>query len=428
MQQFKITPSTVSGIISVPPSKSHTLRAILFASMSKGMSTIRGPLLSADAVKMMHACRLLGATISEHDSHITVRGIDGRIDYVEDVIDAGNSGIVLRFVSALLSLSPHYSVITGDRSIRHQRGMKPLLGALQQLGAVAISTKDDGFAPIIIRGPLKAGTATLLGTDSQHVSALLIAASFVEGTTDIYVIDPGEKPWIMLTLFWLDMMGIRYENHAYVHFRVFGKSSIVGFEYTVPGDISSAAFPLAAAIITNAPLTLRNIDMGDPQGDKQLIYTLQQMGANIYIEKESKTVHVASGSNMQGMDIDINTFIDALPILAVIACFCKGSTRITNAAIARGKESDRLHAITTELRKMDAVIEELPDGLIISPSKLKGADMHSHHDHRIAMALMCAALGAKGISHIDHAECVAKTYPDVAKAFQSLGGNLEVLE
>lgn len=427
MSDYRVSKSNVNGRTSVPASKSHTLRAILFAALGDGKSVIRQYLPSPDAEAMIQACRLLGAKINSSPESLEIIGLNGQISIVDDVINAGNSGLVLRFISAISALSPNYAVITGDDSIRHQRPIRPLLEALSQLGALAISTKNDGFAPVVVRGPLRAGSATVEGQDSQPVSALLVASAFVEGITELHVENPGEKPWILLTLNWLDRLGIRYENHDFKHYRIFGKASYPGFDYTVPGDLSSAAFPIAAALITQSELTIENIDMNDLQGDKELIYVLQKMGAHIEIDGSSKTLTVKKGGRLKGGEVDINAFIDAVPILAAISCFAEGRTLITNAAVAREKESDRLHAITIELQKMGAQITELPDGLVIEHSSLRGAHVFSHHDHRIAMSLAVAGLGAEGETFIENTDCVAKTFPGFAQTFQKLGSRIELI-
>ena len=189
---------------------------------------------------------LVGTNIEVSDS-LVIEGLNGVIDRAEDVIHAGNSGLVLRFCCAIGALSKHPVVITGDHSIRHQRPMQPLLSALSQLGVSARSMRGDGFAPVIIEGPLRPGKASVYGEDSQPVSSLLMASAFAEGETELLIENPGEKPWVSLTLDWFDRLGIRYENHGFTHYRV-GSSRYDGFEYTVPGDFSSAAFPLAAAL------------------------------------------------------------------------------------------------------------------------------------------------------------------------------------
>jgi 3-phosphoshikimate 1-carboxyvinyltransferase len=313
-----------------------------------------------------------------------------------------------------------------DHSIRHQRPIIPLLEGLGQLGAACTTTRGDGFAPVIIRGPLHSGTVTMEGQDSQPISALLIAAAFLEGITHVKVKNPGETPWILLTLDWFDRLGIRYENHNFTEYKVFGKTDYKGFHYTVPGDFSTAAFPIAAALVTDSELVLNNVDMDDSQGDKDLIYLLKKMGAKIDIDSVSKSLTVKKGGRLQGIEVDINAFIDAVPVLAAIACYADGETKITNAANARHKECDRLRAITLELQKMGGKVTELLDGLVITPAKLNGTTVFSHHDHRLAMSLMVAGLGATGETQITHTECVAKTFPDIAERFQALGAQIGI--
>ena len=177
MVEYRIRKSQLKGAIVVPSSKSQTLRAILFASMAKGKSSIHKYLHSPDTDAMIEACRLFGAKIEVYPSSLNIEGLDGQISHAEDIINAGNSGIVLRFCTALGALASRPVVITGDYSIRHQRPMKELLSGLNQLGVSATSMRGDGYAPVIIQGPLKQGHAVIQGSDSQPVSALLIAAA-----------------------------------------------------------------------------------------------------------------------------------------------------------------------------------------------------------------------------------------------------------
>jgi 3-phosphoshikimate 1-carboxyvinyltransferase len=426
MTKFLVRPSTVQGTVIIPPSKSHTLRAILFASMANGYSEIRNFLHSPDATAMIEAMRLFGASIEITADFLKIRGLDGKLTSAENVIDSGNSGQVLRFVGALAALSPSYTILTGDHSIRHNRPVKPLLEALSQLGALAASSRLDGYAPIIIKGPMQPGCTQLPGEDSQPVSGMLIATSFLPGETTIEVTNPGEKPWIDLTLFWLRKFGIEISHQNYFRYRVPGYARIDSFSLSIPGDFSSAAFPIAAALITHSELTLTNIDMHDCQGDKKFIEVLQQMGAKIDMDDKKKTLTVRKNSGLKGQRIDVNDFIDATPILSVIGCFAEGTTEITNASIARKKESDRLHAMATELKKMGATIEEKPDGLIISRSYLHGACVSSWYDHRIAMSLAIAGLGASDETLIEGVECVAKTYPSFAHDFREIKAAIEV--
>jgi 3-phosphoshikimate 1-carboxyvinyltransferase len=226
----------------------------------------------------------------------------------------------------------------------------------------------------------------------------------------------------------LKKLGIHVTHQDYASYSVPGNASIEGFSVTIPGDLSSAAFPIASALITHSELKLTNIDMHDCQGDKKLIEILQKMGAKIDIDDAKKTLYVHKGSKLQGMRIDVNDFIDATPILSVIGCDAEGTTEIVNASIARKKESDRLHAMATELKKMGAQIEEKPDGLVISHSMLKGAELSSWRDHRVAMSLCIAALGANGETRVEGAECVSKTYPAFVHDFRAIGAAIEAVQ
>jgi len=424
MARFTIQPSRLKGTIAVPPSKSHSLRAILFAAMASGKSRLHRLLPSPDATAMIGAVKMLGASIENQGDSLLVQGTNGKIHTPDDVIQCGNSGQVLRFAGALAALQERYAILTGDHSIRHLPPMNPLLEALPQLGAAALPARLDGYAPILIRGPLKNQSATLSGEDSQPVSGLLMASAFAPHSTRLTVINPGEKPWIGLTLYWFDKLGIPYQNNNYERYEVQGCASIEPFDLTIPGDFSSAAFPVAAALVTHSHLSITGLDPQDPQGDKKLLDALIQMGAKI--EWEDNILHVHPGSELQGKEIDVNDFIDAVPILATLACFAKGETRIINAAIARKKECDRLQCITRELRKMGAKIEELPDALIIEGSPLHGANLETYHDHRMVLALAVAALAAKGESSIAGVECAVKSYPGFQKDFCAIGANIDL--
>ena len=424
MADFRIEPSCLKGDVIVPPSKSHTMRAILFAALSEGISRIEQFLDSPDTQAMIDAVRLLGAEVDRESAILHIHGCAGKPRIAGDVIHCGNSGQVLRFIGALSGLIPQYTILTGDASIRHNRPVKPLLDAMQQLGAFAASSRGDGHAPILIKGPFSNREATLDGQDSQPVSGLLIASAFAPHPIELHVINPGEKPWIDLTLHWFDKLGISYDVKDYTYYRMQGGAQTMGFDFTVPGDFSTAAFPIAAALLTDSELTLHNIDGDDVQGDKAIIPVLELMGARFISDKAKQTLRMEKGTPLNGMRIDVNDLIDALPILAVIGCFAAGRTEIVNAAIARKKESDRIVCMAHELKKMGAHIEERPDGLVIHQSKLHGAELDAHRDHRIAMSLSVAALAADGPSIIHGVECIDKTYPHFYRDFEGLGAKI----
>ena len=419
-QCTKISSSTLKGEIYIPPSKSQTMRALVFALMSPSLSIIHNPLSSPDILAMVEAMRLLGARVDCYPNRMEVHG---GLKPAEDVINCGNSGLVLRFIGALSSLLPTYTVLTGDSSIRHRRPALPLIEGINQLGGFAASSRGDGHAPIIVRGTLKGGVASISGEDSQPVSGLLIASSVVQGATEIFVQNPGELPWVNLTLKWLDWFKIPYENRNFEHYRLKGGAQIPGFEYTVPGDWSSALYPIAAALMTGSEITLHGIDFTDAQGDKEVVTLLQEMGAHITMQGRSLTVH--RGGELKGTRIDIGKFIDAITLLPVLACIASGKTEIYNGAIARSKESDRIHAIVTQLQKMGAKIVETIDGMIIEPSELHGAQVTCFEDHRMGLALSVAACAAQGATEIVGTHVVGKSFPNYFESMRQLGVQIE---
>ena len=421
MSRVQVRPSRLQGTLRAPPSKSQTLRAILYGALGNGRSTILCPLESPDAESMVRAIQVLGASVQRSSDRIEIVGTNGAINLQGDQIDAGNSGIVLRFCSALAALASSPVRITADESVCKNRPMGDLLEGLKQLG-VRVECADQ-FAPVVVQGPIQPGRAVIEGSDSQPVSALIIAAAFAAGPVEIVVCKPGERPWVDVTLHWLDRLGIPYARRGYGWYRIEGRGQgPQGFEYTVPGDFSSAAFPLGAALVTDSELSITNLDFNDAQGDKQLLSVLQKMGANLEIS--SNAVHVRRGARLSGIDIDVNNIIDAVPILSVLGCFAQGQTRLYNCAVAKNKECDRLYCGAEELRRMGAETADGDDGIVVKQSPLHGACVYSHNDHRLAMSLVVAGLGATGITTVGPFGCVAKTFPTFLQDFQAIGADL----
>ncbi|MGL4348360.1 MAG: 3-phosphoshikimate 1-carboxyvinyltransferase [Chlamydiales bacterium] len=426
MKKLLINPSILNGNITVPPSKSHTLRAIIFGMMGRGTSVIVNYLHSPDTEAMISAARQFHTRIKKHCNYLMIEGNDGNLPIAENIIDSGNSGLVFRLIGAIAGLSNGHTIITGDYSIRNSRPIRPLIDGLRQLRVLAYATQAHGGAPIIIKGPPVSGTIHVCGEDSQPVSALLIAAAFIEGITDIFVKNPGERPWIDMTLYWLQKLKIPYLRTGYSHYKIRGKISYPGFHINIPGDFSSAAYPLVAALITGSEITLYNVDFSDVQGDKEVVTILQRMGANL--ELRNNSIRVKKTSFLQGMDIHVNDCIDAITILAVVGCFAKGTTRLMNGSIAKHKESNRISTMTKELRKMGAIIWETDDGMIIESSNLQGSsELYGHKDHRVILSLAVAALGAAGSSIIHEIDPIKKTYSSFVQDLQNLGADLRIL-
>lgn len=408
------------------PSKSHTLRALAFALMGSGVSYVHNYLPSPDTDAMLRAIELLGAQIEQRPNLLKIQGTGGHLYPPADVIHAGNSGQVLRFIGALSALSPHYTVFTGDHSIRSNRPISPLLDAITQMGATAVATRNNGFAPFIVKGNLQPGCAQFAGRDSQPVSAMLMACSFLQGPSQFTISTPGETPWIDVTLDWLKRLGTNVHHSNYTKYSLPGGLRYRDFSRTIPGDFSSASYPLAAAILHKRALHIEGLDRHDSQGDKALLSLLTAMGAKLEWTTQNVLSVPSQRASLQGVAIDVDPLIDALPLLAVLGCYAEGDTHLFNAASARHKESDRLACVTKELRKMGGSIEENASALTISPQILRGAQLESYHDHRIAMALTVAALGATSPSFIVNTACIEKSYPHFVSDMQKMGFCVEV--
>ena len=407
-----ITPAEIyHHRLRMPSSKSHTIRALLFASLAEGQSCIRYPLASPDIDAMLLACESIGATVIKQVDALVIDGTQGKINLKHERIDAGNSGQVARFMSAIAACGDEYFVMDGDESIRTNRPMTPLLEALSQRGVRLTMLGSPYRPPIGMTGPLSSGVVNMDGQDSQPVSAMLMAAALLDGTTEINVINPGEAPWIALTLSWLRRCGIEYKQDGDTQYRVKGRPAWPAFDYDVASDYSALAFFAALAVIAQTPLTFEGFDPEDVQGDKIVLNWLQSMGARIDWEQGDLTV--MPDEILRGGDFDMSLSIDSVPMMAVLGCFSSGPVHLYNAAIARKKECDRLAVMTTELKKMGAKIELTEDSMTIMPSKLKGSDaLDGHCDHRVVMALSVAALHAEGSSVIDGTEWVKKSFPD----------------
>ena len=421
---MRVQPSSLAGEMTMVPSKSQTLRAILFAGLARGESRIQRPLCSPDTTAMITAVQALGAQVKQVGADLVVQGVAGVLQPPVAPIDAGNSGLVLRLLAGVLANLTQPVVITGDVSIRSRRPVLPLLSGLSQWGVMARAVYGNDHAPIEVRGPLIGDrAATVAGADSQPISGLLIGSALAPGVQRLTVTAPGERPWIDLTLAWLARLGVRVQRDGYTHFVVPEQSVWSGFDYTVPGDWSSAAFPLVAALLTQSSVELTGL-WPDEQGDQQLLAVLRSMGAKLTYDAEAGSLCVLPSGQLQGRCIDINSMIDALPILAVVGCFARGKTVLTGAAVARLKESDRIQTMCAALRKMGAVCGETADGLWVQESQLHWAQCDSANDHRIALALACAGLAAAGV-HITQADCIAKTFADFVPLMQQMGAQVE---
>ncbi len=415
------------GTVKVPPNKSHSFRALIMAALAEGTSKIIAPAASNDWMRGIEALETFGAQITpKANSAWEILGTGGELKTPDDVIDCGNSGIILRFFMGLAACCEGYTVLTGDHSIRHIRLCQPLIDALKDLGAWAVSTKGDGHAPIVVRGRLKGGRAEIDGMDSQPVSSLLIAASLADAPSDLIVRRPGEKPWVGVTLDWLARCGVEYSNDNFEHYRIRGRSRWGAFEAKVPLDWSAALYPIAAAVVTeDSEVRIHGMDFADSQGDKAVVDVLRDMGADIEVADD---VIAARSSKLAGREIDCNDFIDQFMLLAVVATRAEGETVLANAEVCRHKECDRISEMCKALTEMGAEVEERDDGLVIRGGPLRGARLDSRWDHRMAMTLAVAGLVADGTTVISGVECVKKTFPAFVAEMQAIGCDMRAMK
>ncbi|MDF2988303.1 MAG: 3-phosphoshikimate 1-carboxyvinyltransferase [Eubacterium sp.] len=421
---LKVLPSEVSGKVYIPGSKSHTIRSMFFSGLADGKSVIKNPLMSSDSVSAVNLCKAFGAAYELEGNCYTVNGIGGNPQVPENVIDVGNSGTSLRLGLMTAALVSGYTVFTGDYQIR-RRQIGPLVKAINNLGGEAYTTRGNESAPVVVKGRAKGGFTTLDAVTSQYLSSILLNAPLLENDTHIEVTRLNEVPYVEITLWWLDKFGIKYKHNNMKEFFIPGGQKYSQFECTIPGDFSSATFFMVLAAISGQEFELTNLDITDPQGDKLVLSILEDMGAKVTYNSDSIIV---KGQKLTGRTIDMNSIPDALPAMAVAGCFAQGETRLVNVPQARLKETDRINVMCRELTKMGADIEELPDGLIIRESSLKGCRVSGHDDHRVVMSLAIAGLNAKGETEIDTAEAMNITFPNFVECLTNCGGTLSVCE
>lgn len=456
---YTIHPSPISGSVRIPASKSHTIRALLIAAFASGTSTILAPLLSEDTRSCLTACRSLGAVIDDTDDTCwSVQGIgaassDHPANSLPMVIDTGNSGTTLYLLAGMAAAAGQAVILTGDAQIRN-RPSRALTDALASLGAQihygeALDSelkalgappvepaRAPGCPPFLIRGPLTGGRTSIESTTSQYLSSLLLAAplsSLSSGETHIDVPLLNERPYIDMTLAWLERAGISYTRQGYDHFTVPAGQTYHPMTCEIPGDFSSASFFFCTAAIAGGTITVTGLDRYDHQGDKEVLTCLERMGCSILWDAAGRSVTVSgpsAGAALRGCDLDLNAIPDALPILAVTACYADGTTRLLNVPQARIKETDRIAVMAHELARIGGDIEELPDGLIIRGGSaadhgrkgLLGGAVDGHSDHRVIMALSIAGLGAAGPVEVHGAEAVNITFPTFFPLLGSICG------
>jgi 3-phosphoshikimate 1-carboxyvinyltransferase len=412
------------GEIVPPPDKSISHRAVICASIAKGRSLVRNFLRAEDTLSTVSAFRTLGVRIEERGDELTIlgNGIHG-LREPDNVIDCRNSGTTMRLLLGILSGNPFVSFLSGDDSLR-RRPMRRVIIPMQEMGAHIIGRNGDRYPPIGVRGgTLKPIAYTMPVASAQVKSAILLAGLYAEGETEVIEPVPSrDHTERMLPAFGA---GIVVEG---LRIRSKGDSELHGIGTTVPGDFSSAAFFLVAALLVeDAEVIMKEVGINGTRTG--LLKILKKMGADVNIgnlhEVSGEPVadlHCRSGTLLKAALVgkeEVPLFIDEFPILCVASTQAEGVTTISGAGELRVKESDRIRAMTTELRKLGASVEEYPDGISIEgKTTLRGCEIESHGDHRIAMALSVAAIIAEGTTVLKNPSCVDISYPGF---FETLG-------
>jgi 3-phosphoshikimate 1-carboxyvinyltransferase len=412
-----------------PPSKSYTHRAVILASLATGESIIEEPLLSDDTIYTIDACRVLGADIELKGNRLKITGTGGRIKVAHNRqnIFAGNSGSTIRMIAPLAALSQTKIILDGDSRLR-QRPIGDLISALESLGISVRSLGTNGYPPIEIQGEnFKQAEVTIQGAvSSQHISALLMIASYTKENLSIKVADElRSRPYLDITLDIMRAFGVEAANKGYKQFLVKGGQKYKGRRYRIEGDYSSAAYFLAAGAIGGGPVTVKNLNNNSVQGDRYFLNILEQMGCSVESQKEQVTI--SRKKELNGVTIDLGDYPDLVQTVAVVAAYASGKTEINNIGHLRFKESDRLKTTAAELANMGIKADVSDDAMVIYGGKPKGAEIEAHNDHRLAMSLAIAALFAEGDSIINGAEAVTKSYPKFFADLANLRAKIEEL-
>jgi len=415
----KIEPHKINRCqVTVPGSKSYTHRMLIAAALSDGMCTLKNPLVSEDTRFTIEALRQMDIQIDFHNDNVRIYGKGGRLGAGMAPIHLGNSGTSMRLLSAVAALGNGAYTLTGTARMQ-ERPIKDLLDALQQIGVKARSLNDSGCPPIEITGATirKDQVDINCQKSSQYLSALLLIAPYTQNGLKISVTGcQVSRPYVDLTINLMKMFGLDLEREGYRRFNVPGGQIYRAGEYTVEADCSQAAYFWGAAAIGGTNIKVMGVNADSVQGDIRFVNLLQRMGCRVF--KDSDGIRVAGGS-LSAIEADLADMPDQVPMLAVVAAFARGTTIIKNVAHLRSKESDRLTATVTELKKMDIDAECTADALVVRGGKPKGAIIDTYNDHRIAMSFAMAGLKVPGVC-IQNESCVEKSFPAFWQVFEGL--------
>lgn len=420
----------LKGKVSVPGDKSISHRCVMFGSIAKGTTETHNFLKGADCLATIRCFRTLGIDIEERDSVVTIhgKGLHG-LSAPSDILDVGNSGTTTRLLSGILAGQSFDSKLSGDESL-NSRPMKRIMEPLSRMGANITSILRNGCAPLYITP----GTLHGIHYDSPVASAqvkscLLLAGLYADGPTS--VTEPSlsrNHTELMLKEFGADIRSTHELNSTRATASITPGNELFGQKITVPGDISSAAYFIAAGLIVpDSEILIENVGINPTRAG--ILKVCEDMGGDITLLNErteggEKIADIlVRTSRLHGTTIEgdiIPTLIDEIPVIAVMAAVAEGTTIIKDAAELKVKETDRIETVTDNLKAMGCRVTPTDDGMVITGGKLKGAPIHTLLDHRIAMAFSIAALVADGNTKILDSKCVDVSYPEFYDTFEHL--------
>ncbi|HEY6095819.1 MAG TPA: bifunctional 3-phosphoshikimate 1-carboxyvinyltransferase/cytidylate kinase [Gallionellaceae bacterium] len=419
------------GTVRLPGSKSISNRVLLLAALSHGTTEVRDLLHSDDTDRMLDALRTLGVAVeSLGDNAYRVTGCGGAFPVKEAKLFLGNAGTAFRPLTAALAVSGGHYELSGVARM-HERPIGDLVEALRQIGADIRYLGNEGFPPLEISPSMVAGDMLEVRGDvsSQFLTGLLMALPLTGRTVSIEVV--GElisKPYIEITLAMMKRFGVEVERQGWQRFVVFG-----GQRYKSPGaifvegDASSASYFLAAGAIGGGPVRVEGVGKDSVQGDVHFAEALREMGAYVVTGPNFIEASGPAGGKLKAIDLDCNHIPDAAMTLAVAALYADSTTTLRNIASWRVKETDRIAAMATELRKVGATVEEGADYIRITPpAQVRHAAIDTYDDHRMAMCFSLAAFGGAGM-RINDPNCVAKTFPDYFDRYAQVTQSIPVI-
>ncbi|HJS20379.1 MAG TPA: 3-phosphoshikimate 1-carboxyvinyltransferase [Anaerolineales bacterium] len=410
----------LDATVQVPGSKSLTNRALLIASLAKGRTCLTNALFSDDSCYFAKALQTLGfdVQLNEPAQEMTVSGLGGIIPSQKAEIFIGNAGTAARFLSAFLTLGQGEYILDGDSRMR-ERPIGDLITALAQLGAELEATNHCPPVRITASG-LPGGTAKIVGDiSSQFLSALLMVAPYARSPVEIELTTAlGSKPYVDMTIAVMQDFGVEVERQGYQSFTIYPASYLPIANYLIESDASAASYYFAAPALCGGSVCVENISRQSKQGDIAFIDVLGQMGCDV--EEMDHGIRVTGHSLFHGVDVDMGDIPDTAQTLAAIAPFACSPTRIRGIASARFKETDRVSATCSELKRLGVQVDEHKDGMTIYPCEtFRPANIQTYNDHRMAMAFSLIGLRVPDIT-IKNPSCVSKTFPKFFEVLESL--------